>query len=549
VDRLHGLLEQFRRDRSAPAMEEIVRATRPRLLAVARRIVPREDAEDAVQAAYHALLARPEAGTVALLPWLLAAVVRIAYRRKAVARREIRIAERLARPATPLEEASRTEIAALVRREVLRLSARYRDPVVLYYLECLSVTEVARLLDVPASTVTTQLQRARLLLRARLSPALLHSVMVVPWFLSDLGRALAVPIGGVMKLKTAVLVGGVALATGAIGLGAGLTQREPEPARSVARVDAPARDLEREAEVAELRRRVAELEQVQGGPGGTGAREAAVPGTPGTPGPLAQAQQMVPALLSKRHVLDLKKSKAAAERLGVSAEALEVAQNAYLCLVNQADPKKQKEALDALAALGEGRMAAVAALLGGVEDGPLGTTWLHRLLTAARVEGQEHLIVELLKDATSPPWVKGAVIDQASAVDAEVMRSYLVERLGQEEDRYMFASIALSLGRMREPRAVAGCAEALRRGGDWQPFEIYGLFALGEIGNREAETELLAYIDGKEPAHVVDALSALAKIDAAQARARAEAMLADPSRKLTTRDREVVLEIAGRAAR
>jgi RNA polymerase sigma factor (sigma-70 family) len=131
-------------------MEEIVRATRPRLLAAARRIVPREDAEDCVQAAYHALLARPEAGAVAVLPWLFAAVVRIAYRRKAVAKREIRIAERLARPASPAEEASRAETSALVRREVLRLPARYRDPVVLFHLECLSVTEVARLLDVPA---------------------------------------------------------------------------------------------------------------------------------------------------------------------------------------------------------------------------------------------------------------------------------------------------------------------------------------------------------------------------------------------------------------
>ena len=93
-------------------MEEIVHATRPRLLAVARRIGAPQDAEDSVQAAYHALLARPEAPSVALLPWLLAAVVRIAYRRKALARRERRIAERLARPASPLEEASRAEVAA-----------------------------------------------------------------------------------------------------------------------------------------------------------------------------------------------------------------------------------------------------------------------------------------------------------------------------------------------------------------------------------------------------------------------------------------------------
>lgn len=544
VDPLQGLLQDFRRDRGAAAMEEIVRATRPRLLGAARRIGAREDAEDSVQAAYHALLVRPEAPTVAVLPWLLAAVVRIAYRRKAVARREIRIAERLARPATPLEEASRAEVAALVRREVARLPARYRDPVVLYYLECLSVTEIGRLLDVPASTVTTQLQRARLLLRARLSPALLHSVMVVPWFFADCGKALAVPIGGVMKAKALILVGGIAVATGAIGLATGLTHRSDAGpgARSAARTDSTAPD---EEEVEQLRRRVAELEQVQGGPGGAAQAGANAGGLP----PVAQPASTDAHFPFRKHVLDFDKSKEAAAKLGVPEEWLAVALTAYQCLVNQADPSTQKAALEALGELGDDRTLAVAAFLRGVEGGPLGTEWVHRLLATARAEGQEHHMVELLKDATSPAWIKNAIVDNADAMDSDVMRNYLLERFGQEEDRYMSASIAMTLGRMREPRAVAGCVEALRKGGDWRPFETYALFALGNIGGHEAEAALLAYIDGPDPAAVGDAVRALAKIDAAKARARAEALLDDPARKLSARDREILLEFAGRAAR
>ncbi|MFI5402394.1 MAG: RNA polymerase sigma factor, partial [Planctomycetota bacterium] len=439
MDPLQGLLLDFRRDRSAAAMEEIVRATRPRLLAVARRIGSRDDAEDSVQAAYHALLARPEAGAVAVLPWLMAAVVRIAYRRKALARREIRIAERLARPASPVEEVSRREIAALVRREVARLPARYRDPVVLFYLECLSVTEVGRLLDVPGSTVTTQLQRARLLLRARLSPALLHSVMVVPWFFADCGKALAVPLGGVMKAKTAILVVGIAAATGAVGLGAGLVHRDEPEGRSVARVEPPMRD--RDEEVEELRSRLAELEATKGGPGGAAEADASP-----SPQPFKAVGQEGAFPLFRKHELDFEKSKAAAAKLGVSEDRLAVAHQAYLCLINQADPATKQEALNALAALGVDRTAAVVALLRGVEGGPIGTEWVKRLLAAARVEGQEHQIVDLLKDATSPPWIKNAIVDNAEAMDSAVVRDYLVERLGQEEDRYMFASLALTLG-------------------------------------------------------------------------------------------------------
>jgi hypothetical protein len=96
---------------------------------------------------------------------------------------------------------------------------------------------------------------------------------------------------------------------------------------------------------------------------------------------------------------------------------------------------------------------------------------------------------------------------------------------------------------MREARAVTVFADALRRGGDWAPFEIYPLVALGQIGGSDAEAVLRAYLDGPARAHVIDALEALQKIDAAQARVRAQALLNDPARKLTPSEREELEKI------
>jgi len=58
VSELNDLLRRYLEEGDAGAMEEIVKRTRPRLLATARRIGNPQDAEDSVQATYHALLRR-----------------------------------------------------------------------------------------------------------------------------------------------------------------------------------------------------------------------------------------------------------------------------------------------------------------------------------------------------------------------------------------------------------------------------------------------------------------------------------------------------------
>src|SRR6185369_10488566 len=139
ADPLHAALTRFLRDGDDAAMAEIVRETRPRLLAVARRIGDGQDAEDAVQSAYLSLVRR-RGGTldVPLFPWLMTATLRIAYRHKAIRRREERLAGLLSREARwdrgPLADAMTAEDAEALRREVDRLPPPYRDVVALHYL-------------------------------------------------------------------------------------------------------------------------------------------------------------------------------------------------------------------------------------------------------------------------------------------------------------------------------------------------------------------------------------------------------------------------------
>lgn len=202
---LEELLERYVARDDEAAMAELVRQTRGTLLSVARRI-SNEDAEDAVQTAYLSLAKRGGSGGAPVLAWLLTAVARIAYRAKATRAREHAIAERLApsaAPPDPPDAAIGKEEAELLRRELWKLPADYRDALQLRYLHGLSGAEVARLLGVNESTVRTRLQRGRLLLRSRLA-RVMHPFLALPWLLGDAGAAGAVAMGGMMKVKLAI---------------------------------------------------------------------------------------------------------------------------------------------------------------------------------------------------------------------------------------------------------------------------------------------------------------------------------------------------------
>jgi RNA polymerase sigma-70 factor (ECF subfamily) len=78
--------------------------------------------------------------------------------------------EAIAEPATPasqsaaLEQKSRNEV---VRRAVLALPMRYREPVLLFYFHEMDVSAAARTMGLPEGTVKARLSRARAMLLQR----------------------------------------------------------------------------------------------------------------------------------------------------------------------------------------------------------------------------------------------------------------------------------------------------------------------------------------------------------------------------------------------
>ena len=124
---LNRLLRSYERTGYVGAMEKIVAATRGRLLATARRIGDPQDAEDTVQATYHALLRRrrgPLDGP--LIAWLITVTVRIAYRQKAARRRETALNETFKRAGVDALSLSTEEdlVRAIVRFATLRQQRR-----------------------------------------------------------------------------------------------------------------------------------------------------------------------------------------------------------------------------------------------------------------------------------------------------------------------------------------------------------------------------------------------------------------------------------------
>jgi RNA polymerase sigma-70 factor (ECF subfamily) len=60
-----------------------------------------------------------------------------------------------------------SERASAVRRAVLTLPPRYRDPIVLFYFQEMDVSETARILGIPEGTLKARLHRGRALLKRK----------------------------------------------------------------------------------------------------------------------------------------------------------------------------------------------------------------------------------------------------------------------------------------------------------------------------------------------------------------------------------------------
>ena len=71
----------------------------------------------------------------------------------------------------PDDEAKRRDDAAILRRELAKLSEEYRTPLILREVEGANYEQIAEILNVPVGTVRSRLHRARIALRERLERA------------------------------------------------------------------------------------------------------------------------------------------------------------------------------------------------------------------------------------------------------------------------------------------------------------------------------------------------------------------------------------------
>jgi RNA polymerase sigma factor (sigma-70 family) len=170
---LLGLFIAHRGETGEMAFSVLVERHGPMVLRVCRSILRDEhDSEDAFQATFLVLVDR--AGSVrertSVGSWLHGVALRVAAcargssaRRRAMERRAADRAVTIYDPAAP-----EPDFAPMLHEELAGLPERYRQPMVLCYLEGLACEDVALRLGWPIGTVKSRLARGRERLRARL---------------------------------------------------------------------------------------------------------------------------------------------------------------------------------------------------------------------------------------------------------------------------------------------------------------------------------------------------------------------------------------------
>ncbi len=168
------LLQRFLDRRDGSAFEALVSLHGPMVLGICRRMLhdPR-DVEDAFQATFLVLVRKaPTIRERGLLSnWLYGVAYRVANRARAKAiQRQVREigVERLEAHAAGIPPEA-AEIGPVLDQELSRLPARYREPLVLCYLEGRTHDQAAEQLRCPVGTVRSRMARGRDLLKRRLT--------------------------------------------------------------------------------------------------------------------------------------------------------------------------------------------------------------------------------------------------------------------------------------------------------------------------------------------------------------------------------------------
>ncbi len=208
------LLERFVASRDEAAFEVLVWRHGPMVLGACRRLLHQvQDAEDAFQATFLALARK--AGSIghreALAGWLHTTACRTAMRvrqRTAQHSRLQQLPEDL--PARETGDELTADLRPVLDEEIARLPVKYRQPVILCYLQGKTTEEAARQLGCARGTICSRLSWARNRLRFRLTRRGLA------WTTATLGTALA-------GETAQALPGGLVLRTlqGALGFAGG----------------------------------------------------------------------------------------------------------------------------------------------------------------------------------------------------------------------------------------------------------------------------------------------------------------------------------------
>lgn len=166
------LVERFLQQRDQSAFEALVRRHGALVYKVARRLLHQEqDAEDVFQATFLTLARKASSlrkpGSVA--SWLHGVAHRLALQMRAAGINRSAHESRVAvRRTDQLAEITVREAQELLDDELRCLSAKYRAPLVLCYLEGATRDEAARQLHLSLATLKRRLERGRELLRIRL---------------------------------------------------------------------------------------------------------------------------------------------------------------------------------------------------------------------------------------------------------------------------------------------------------------------------------------------------------------------------------------------
>jgi RNA polymerase sigma factor (sigma-70 family) len=167
------LLSRFVEKRDESAFEDLVCRHGPMVWSVCRRFLYQsEDAEDAFQATFLVLVRKASSirhGSL-LSNWLYGVAYRVAVRaRVSAARHRARETNGVDIQVAAAPNDSAIEWQPALHEEVFRLPEKYRQPIILCYLEGRTSEQAARDLGWPIGTVKGRLGRAREMLRSRLT--------------------------------------------------------------------------------------------------------------------------------------------------------------------------------------------------------------------------------------------------------------------------------------------------------------------------------------------------------------------------------------------